>query len=680
MIQTTRPPLRMSAPPATVLAEAEALLDGQPHLALTKAEAILRQAPGFPPAEFLAARASRRIGKGKQALQRLDALARANPRVPAVLWELGDLAAETGDTRRAVAALQALTQVQPSIPAGWFLLARCLRKLGQAEDAWRADLSAIFASSHDAELLKAAAAVNDGDLDAAEALLKARLQRLPEDPPSCRLLGEIAWRRGDMTGALDMVERAVNAAPGFDLARDFLIRLLMQNNRLPEALTHAEVLIESPVPVAGHRLILASVLVKLGQQERARGIYEQLLAEQPDQPQVWQNLGHVLKTLGAQGEAIDAYRQAVTRQPTMGEAWWSLANLKTVKLGADDIATMEIALASLDAGDESAQEDVFHLHFSLGKAFEDAKDYPASFRHYDAGNALRRKMVRHDADSFTAEVRATAETFTAAFIARMGPGGCPAPDPIFVVGLPRSGSTLVEQILASHSQIEGTMELPEMMMIAGRLQSRVDEGEFADFATMIASLSPADRTRLGEEYIERTRVHRQTERPLFIDKMPNNWQHVGLIRLILPNARIVDARRHPLSCCISGWKQHFARGQTFTYDLGEIGRYYRDYVGLMADFDAQVPGAVHRVIYEDMVRNTEEEVRRVLDYLGLPFEPGCLEFYNNDRAVRTASSEQVRKPIFRDGLEPWRNYEPWLTPLVEALGPVLTAYPGVSAA
>lgn len=679
MIQQTRSAPRPSTP-ASALAEAEALLHGQPHVALAKAEAILRQAPGFPPAEFLAARALRRVGKGKAALQKLDVLARTNPRVAAVLWELGDLAAALGDHARAVAALKALTHVQPGISAGWFLLARCLRKVGRSDDAWRADLSGIHASSRDPELLKAAMAVNDGLLDDAEAALKARLVRLPDDPPACRLLGEIAWRRGDMTGALDLVERAVVAAPGFDLARDFLIRLLMQSNRLPEALTHAEVLVGSPIEAAGHDLILASVLVKLGQQERARGIYERLLESQPDQPQVWQNLGHVLKTLGAQAEAVDAYRAAVMRQPTMGEAWWSLANLKTVKLDADDIVAMEAALASLEGQHEERKEDVFHLHFSLGKAFEDAKDWPASFAHYDKGNGLRRTMVRHDADSFSAEVRAAAETFTAAFFSQMGDGGCPAPDPIFVVGLPRSGSTLVEQILASHSQIEGTMELPEMMMMAGRLQSRVDEGEFADFAAMIASLNPADRTRLGEEYIERTRVHRQTDRPLFIDKMPNNWQHVGLIKLILPNAKIIDARRHPLSCCISGWKQHFARGQTFTYDLGEIGRYYRDYVEMMAAFDAHVPGAVHRVIYEDMVADTERQVRRVLGYLGLPFEQGCLEFYNNDRAVRTASSEQVRKPIFRDGLEPWRNYEPWLAPLVEALGPVLTAYPGVPSA
>jgi tetratricopeptide (TPR) repeat protein len=417
------------------------------------------------------------------------------------------------------------------------------------------------------------------------------------------------------------------------------------------------------------------VLVRLGFQEQAREIYERLLARQAGQPQVWQNLGHVLKTLGKQSDAVQAYRQAVTRQPAMGEAWWSLANLKTVKLGAEDVAAMEAALKSLEPEQGERREDVFHLHFSLGKALEDAKAYAASFRHYDLGNRLRRTMVLYDAGSFSAEVAATAQAFTSGFIAESGPGGCTAADPIFIVGLPRSGSTLVEQILASHSQVEGTMELSEMMVIASRLQSRVDQGEFPDFRAMVASLTSADRLRLGEEYVERTRVHRQTGKPLFIDKMPNNWQHVGLIKLILPNAKIIDARRHPLGCCFSGWKQHFARGQVFSYDLADIGRYYRDYVALMAAYDEAAPGALHRVVYELLVENTEGEIRRLLSDLGLPFEQACLEFYNNDRAVRTASSEQVRQPIFTDAVEHWRNYEPSLGPLVEALGPVVRAYP-----
>lgn len=656
-------------------AEAAALLEADPGGALARAEAILQQAPGLPPAELLACQALRRLGRAGAALARLRRLARAHVRVPAVMWELAQAASEAGESREAIAALEGLTRQQPAVAGGWFLLAKELRKAGRSGDAWRADLSGVHAAAHDSDLLRAAVAMNDGRLDDAQALVAARLRRLPDDPPALRLLGEIHWRRGDMTEALAQVERAVQVAPGFDLARDFLVRLLMQTNRLPEALEQAEALADSPIKSPGHDLLRASVLVRLGFQAQAGEIYERLLARDPNHPQVWQNLGHVLKTLGRQPDAVRAYREAVVRQPTMGEAWWSLANLKTVKLDAADVAAMDAALASLAPQTDPAREDVFHLHFSLGKALEDAKDYAASFRHYEMGNRLRRTMVAHDPDAFSGEVAAAAQAFTRDFIVEMGPGGCPAQDPIFIVGLPRSGSTLVEQILASHSQVEGTMELPEMMVIASRLQSRIDQGEFPDFRAMAASLTPSDRQRLGEEYIERTRVHRRAERPRFIDKMPNNWQHVGLITLILPNAKIVDARRHPLGCCFSGWKQHFARGQAFSYDLTDIGRYYRDYVALMAAYDEAAPGVVHRVIYEQMVADTEAEVRRLLEGVGLPFEAACLEFYNNDRAVRTASSEQVRRPIFTEGVEHWKNYRPWLAPLVEALGPVVGAYP-----
>ncbi len=667
-----------ASPPRDALAEIAALLTVRPEAALARAESLLDQTRGLPAAELLACQALRQLGRHQPALARLAVLARDHPRVPAVLWELAQVASEAGATQQAIAALEGLTRQQPGVSGGWFLLARELRRDGRSQDAWRADLSGVHASSRDPELLAAAVAMNQGDLTQSETLLQARLQRQPDDPPATRLLGEVRWRQGDMTAAVTLVERAVDLAPGFDMARDFLVRLLLQTNQLHAALAHAEILGTSPVRNAGQALLRASVLVRLGDQGAAGAIYEALLSRQPGQPQVWQNLGHVHKTLGRQADAIHAYRQAVLHQPTLGEAWWSLANLKTVRFTTEDIAAMERALASLQADEADRLEAIFHLHFSLGKALEDAQDYPASFRHYDAGNRLRRTMIRHEAQEFSAEVAAAARTFTATFIARMGAGGFPARDPIFIVGLPRSGSTLVEQILASHSRVEGTMELPEMMIIAGRLQSRVDDGEFADFGAMAASLTPAERYRLGEEYCERTRVHRQTDRPYFIDKMPNNWQHTGLIRLILPHARIIDARRHPMACCFSGWKQHFARGQAFTYDLADIGRYYRDYVAAMAAYDAADPGAVYPVFYERMVADTEHEVRALLDHLGLPFERACLEFHKTERAVRTASSEQVRQPIFRQSVEHWKKYEPWLGPLADALGDTVALYPGLA--
>lgn len=661
------------------LAQATGWLETHPDRALAQADAIVRRAGRLPPAELLAGQALRQLGQPQAALARLTPLARQHPAIPAILWELAQAAQEAGDRPQAIAALEGLTRLQPAVAGGWFLLAGLLRAAGRDDDGWRADLSGIHAASRDRDLLEAAMAMNAGNLDEADALLIARAERLPHDPAGTRLRGEVQWRRGDMTEALALVERAVTLAPGFDLARDFLIRLLLQNNRLREALAHADILARSPIHNPGYDLIRASVLVRLGDQQGARAIYERLLADRPDQPQLWQNLGHALKTLGLQADAVHAYRQAVLHRPTMGEAWWSLANLKTVKLDADDIATMQQALTTLSQDGHDSGEDVFHLHFSLGKALEDSKADEAAFHHYSLGNSLRRAMIRHDADEFSAEVAATSAPFTAPFIAAMGDGGCPAPDPIFIVGLPRAGSTLVEQILASHSRVEGTMELPEMMVIASRLQSRVDDGEFADFAAMAASLSPADRQRLGEEYVDQTRVHRQSDKPRFIDKMPNNWQHIGLIKLILPNASIIDARRHPMGCCFSGWKQHFARGQAFSYDLTDIGRYYRDYVALMAAYDAAAPGRVHRVIYERMVADTPGEVDRLLAYLGLDFEPACLSFWQTDRAVRTASSEQVRQPIYSNSVDHWQRFAPHLGPLADALGPLVDAYPDVPA-
>ena len=312
--------------------------------------------------------------------------------------------------------------------------------------------------------------------------------------------------------------------------------------------------------------------------------------------------------------------------------------------------------------------------FALGKALEDAGEWAGSFEHYQAGNALRRERLSYDADETTAHVARSKALFTPAFFAGRSGAGSPAPDPIFVIGLPRSGSTLVEQILSSHSKVEGTMELPDIASIARRLGGERREGEEPAYPGVLADLTPEQLKALGEEYLERTRIQRKTGRPLFIDKMPNNFAHIGLIHLILPNAKIVDVRRHPLACCFSGFKQHFARGQGFTYDLTDIGRYYADYAALMAHVDAVLPGRAHRVIYEQLVEDPETEIRRLLAYCGLEFEPACLSFHETARPVRTASSEQVRQPLYRDGLDQWRHYEPWLGPLKAALGRTLETW------
>jgi tetratricopeptide (TPR) repeat protein len=383
--------------------------------------------------------------------------------------------------------------------------------------------------------------------------------------------------------------------------------------------------------------------------------------------------GHALKTAGRQSECVTTYRRAIELSPQLGEAYWSLANLKTFRFSEADITAMQAQLQRNDLG----EEDRFHFHFSLGKAFEDARDYVRSFEHYDRGNALRREMVHYDAEETSQQVRRSKRLLTPELFEARAGCGSRAPDPIFIVGLPRAGSTLLEQILSSHPLVEGTMELPDILDMARSLGGGRARGRASKYPEILAELSAEELRELGEQYIANTRIQRKTDAPFFIDKMPNNFAHIGLIQLILPRAKIIDARRHPLGCCFSGFKQHFARGQPFTYGLDDIGRYYRDYVELMAHFDAVLPGRVHRVIYETMVDDTENEVRRLLDYCGLPFDARCLRFYENERAVRTASSEQVRRPIYRDGVDHWQHYESWLEPLKRALGPVLECYPAV---
>jgi len=423
---------------------------------------------------------------------------------------------------------------------------------------------------------------------------------------------------------------------------------------------------------------MAAIQSQVGEYGESIRLYQGVLSDYPRQPKVWMSYGHGLKTAARTDEAITAYRKATAIAPQLGEAWWSLANLKTFRFEPADLDTMRRQLTRSDI----AHEDRFHLHFALGKALEDVAEFEDSFQHYAEANRLRRESIRYEAEHTTALVRRSRSLFTPELFAARRGWGCTAADPIFVVGLPRSGSTLVEQILSSHSQVEGTMELPDIVAMVRNLTNgdECDGPQSPDrtrYPGLLAGLDAARLRELGEEYLDRTRIQRKTDAPFFIDKLPNNWQHVGLIHLMLPNAKIVDARRHPLSCGFSVFKQHFARGQTFSFRLEDIGRYYRDYVELMAHFDVVLPGRVHRVHYEAMVADTESEVHRLLDYCGLPFEDACLRFHENERAVRTPSAEQVRQPIYRDALEQWRNYERWLGPLRDALGPVLTAYPDV---
>lgn len=522
----------------------------------------------------------------------------------------------------------------------------------------------MAASSRDPDLLRAGQALAGNDLPVAESLLRPYLKRRPTDVAAIRMMAELAARIGRLADAENLLRRALELAPAFTAARANLATILYKQNKPSEAIAELEAIEREGAANLGHSSLKAAALSRIGGHDEALALYRTILDARPDEPKLWMSFGHILKTVGEQQESVAAYRRAIAHRPTLGEVWWSLANLKTVRFDEADIAAMEAALGQTDLADD----DRFHLHFALGKALEDRGDAEASFAYYAKANGLRRESLAYDPADISEHVDRSIAQFTPAFFAARAGQGHPAPDPIFILGLPRAGSTLIEQILASHPAIEGTSELPDIPVIARRLGGRRSGSEPSAYPDCLADLDGAALADLGREYLERAQVQRVTDRPLFIDKLPNNWAHVGLIHLILPNAKIIDARRDPMACGFSNFKQHFARGQGFTYDLADIGTYYGDYLRLMRHMDAVQPGLVHRVIHEDLVDDPERQVRRLLAYLDLPFDPACLAFHENKRAVRTASSEQVRRPISRDGFDQWRPFDAWLGPLKTTLG------------
>lgn len=655
------------------LAHAWRLLATDPALAGEQADEVLRVAKGHPVALLLLGASHSARGEADRATGILIPLAASQPRWAEAQLELGRALGQAGRSHEAVAALRQAVALKPDLPGAWLALAGHLGAMGDPNGADAAYAGHVRHSVGDPELMRAAAALHDNRIPEAEALLRARLRRHPNDVAALRMLAELAARLGRQEDAEALLERCLALAPGFHAARQHYAMVLHRGNRPTEALAEVEKLLALEPANPGYRNLKAVVLCRTGDYAPAIELYDALLAEHPAHPRVWLSYGHALKTAGDTARAIAAYRKAIELDPGFGDAWWSLANLKTVRFGDEDLAAMRAQLQRADL----APEHRLHLDFALGKALEDAAEYAASFAHYAAGNALRLQLVPYRADDTTARIRRSRQLYTRDFFAARAGGGAPAPDPIFIVGLPRAGSTLIEQILSSHPLVEGTMELPEITSIARTLRQQGDAGGDAPYHEVLATLDADALRGLGEQYLARTRIHRKTTAPFFIDKMPNNFAHIGFIQLALPNAKIIDARRHPLACGFSAFKQQFARGQNFSFSLEDIGRYYRDYVELMAHFDDVLPGRIHRVFYERMVEDTESEVRRLLDYCGLPFEAQCLRFFENERPVRTASSEQVRRPIYKDGVDHWKHYEPWLGPLKQALGPVLDAYPAV---
>ena len=656
----------------TALDHTQRLMTSEPRLAAEQATEILKVAPGHPLATLLLGVANRRAGDAATSQTVLEPLARSQPNWAAAHYELGLTLGVRRNGEGAVAALRRAVSLKPEMPDAWRALGDHLTASGDAVAADEAYAQHIKFSTNDPRLLEAAAALCENRIPVAESLLRAHLKQFPTDLPALRMLAEVAARLQRYADAEVLLERALELAPSFVPARHNYAVVLHRQRKIKAAWEQVQKLVEADPLNPSYRTLKAAIASGIGEYDQALELYAGVLAEYPHNARVWMSYGHSLKTANRQTDCVQTYRKSIELAPQLGEAYWSLANLKTFKFEPADIEAMQTQLAR----GKLTPEDRFHFHFALGKAFEDAAQFVESFKHYEEGNSLRRKGVGYDADWNSEQMRRMQALFTPQFFAARAGQGASAPDPIFIVGLPRSGSTLLEQILSSHPQVEGTMELADMPNLVRELGGSQVRAK-SKYPESIAALDADALLALGERYLELTRIYRRTDAPFFIDKLPNNFAHTGLIHLILPRAKIIDARRHPLGCCFSGYKQHFARGQHFTYNLDDIGRYYRDYVELMAHYDAVLPGRVHRVIYEQLIEDTEGEVRRVLDYCGLPFDQRCLRFYENERAVRTASSEQVRRPIYREGVDHWVNYEPWLGPLKSALGSVLEHYPNV---
>ena len=654
----------------TALSHAVNLLQENAVLAEQQAREILAKYPEMDAAFQILGTSYRLQGRPAEALSIIEPLAARHANSPGILHELGLCLGAAGRGAEAIEVLRKAVRIDPTHGGAWRTLGDQLAAAGDDAAAEQAYQRHLAVSTRHPELIEAATALQAGKLSVAEQLTRAVLKKDPVDVAAIRMLAAIGIRLGQLDDAKNLLERCLQLAPSFHLARHAYALVLFRRYELHEALVQIDRLLAVEPNNPNYLILKGSVLVRKGDHVPALQLYERILEHYSMQATAHLNYGHTLKTVGRLDESIRAYRKTIELNPGAGEAYWSLANLKTFRFSDEDIGAMSEQLLP-EGGDP---ENRAHFAFALGKALEDRGRFDDSFEHYRLGNEIRHKLQRYNARANAVNAARQIRTINGTFLAAREGWGCPAPAPIFIVGLPRAGSTLLEQILASHSQVEGTAELPDIIAISRRLGQKSRKNPASFYPEVLADLSAEQVRELGEGYLASTRVQRHGL-PYFIDKMPNNFQHIGLIHLILPNAKIIDARRHPVAGCFSCYKQLFARGQTFTYDLADLGRYYRDYVRLMDHWDEVLPGRVHRVQYEDMVADSEGEIRRLLGYCELQFEEQCLRFYETERAIRTPSAEQVRKPVYKEGLDHWRNYEEHLGPLKAALGPVLERYP-----
>ena len=634
-------------------------------VALEAAQALAAAVPENRDVLYLIAVSQRCLQKIPEALATLDRLERHHPNFSRLFQERGHCYVAQREASRAIGAFLHAVNLNPALPASWNTLQALFRMTGQADNATNAAAHVATLAKLPPEIVTATAMFSEGDFIPAERIVRDYLLRHGNHIEGMRLLARIGLELDVLDDAELLLEAVLEVAPDYRAARYDYARALLQRHKHLQAVAELDKLLKLEPQNRLWRTTYATACVGLGDHERALALYRELLADAPQAADLHLSVAHSLKTLGRTVEAINAYHDAAAARPSYGDAWWSLANLKTYKFTDDEVARMRAE----EAAPTIQLEDRYHLCFALGKALEDRGDYAESYGYYERGNALKKSESRYRPEPVERTARLQTEICTREFFAARQGVGCDSADPIFIVGLPRSGSTLIEQILASHSKVEGTMELADIPRIVVDLQGRELESDNPRYPRVLTELKPEEFRRLGEKYISDTRVYR-TDRPRFIDKMPNNFRHLGLIHLILPNAKIIDARREAMACCFSNFKQLFASGQEFTYSIEDIARYYRMYVDLMAHWDAVLPGKVLRVEHEQVVDDLEGSVRRILDFCALEFEPACVEFHKTERSIRTASSEQVRQPIFREGLDQWKNFEPWLGPLKAALGPL----------
>jgi len=632
--------------------------------ALALAQTLLAEVPENRDVLYLIAAGERYLGRIPEALRALERLEALHPQYARLFQERGHCYRSLGNSAAAIAAYQRAVALNEALPASWKALQELLRAAGRNAEAEHAGALAEYLARLPPPIISASSLFAEGDVLNAEQIVRQFLQTHTDHIEGMRLLGRIGMKLDVLDDAEFLLESVLVFAPDYHAARYDYAEVLCQRHKYAQALKEAERLRQWEPNNRNFRILYANACVGLGDHERALAMYRELLGDAPQNPQeLHLSIAHALKTLGRQPEAIAAYRAAAAAQPSFGDAYWSLANLKTYRFTEQELTRMRAEEGQAGV----SLIDRYHLCFALGKALEDRVAYAESFQYYERGNSLKRTETRYKPGLLERDVRLQICACTREFFPARQGVGCARPDPIFIVGLPRAGSTLIEQILASHSRVEGTMELADIPRLVQHLNGRHHLDAAPRYPAVLPELTPEQLRRYGEKFIADTQVYR-TDKPYFIDKMPNNFRHIGLIHLILPNAKIIDARREPMACCFSNFKQLFASGQEFTYSLEDLGRYYRAYVELMAHWDAVLPGTVLRVQHEELVEDLEHHVRRILDFVGLDFEPACLEFYKTERSIRTASSEQVRQPIYREGLEQWRNFEPWLGPLKGALG------------